>query len=131
MIDQPTYQKRTKDFLRRGGVIIRGEDAKRHSDASGAYASYVTGGNFAFIRDDATVSDVLEEMYHAEQDRKHKFSEYPEREIILRREIGAQKCLLSVSKRYKISLEEIKVTTENLKRYERILEEILREKERR
>lgn len=46
--------------------------------------------NVAFIRDDATVSDVLEEMYHAEQDRKGRFGSVLTDEVRLRREIDAQ-----------------------------------------
>ena len=87
------------------------------------------GGNFAFIRDDATVSDVLEEMYHAEQDRKNMFSEYPDREILVRREIDAQKYLISVAEKYKIPIKETEITQLNLKKYEARLSEILRDKE--
>ena len=88
----------------------------------------MVGGNFAFIRDDATVSDVLEEMYHAEQDRKNMFSEYSSKEILIRREIDAQKHLLAVSKKYKIPVEEIETTQHNLEEYEVRLEKILKEK---
>ena len=129
IIDKPTYNKLTRDFLRRGGIIIRGADAERHLQAQDAYASYMTGGNFAFIRDDATVSDVLEEMYHAEQDRKGLFSSYPAEEILLRREIDAQKYLIGVAEKYKIPLEETEVTRRNLDLYEKQLKQVLKEKE--
>ena len=129
IIDKPTYNKLTKNFLKNGGIIIRGEEAKRHLESQGAYASYMVGGNFAFIKDDATVSDVLEEMYHAMQDRKNMFSEYPDREILIRREIDAQKYLLGVAERYKIPLEQTKITQQNLARYENKLKEIVRDVE--
>lgn len=125
IIDKPTYNKLTKDFLRHGGIIIRGKDAEKHLKKQGAYASYMTGGNFAFIRDDATVSDVLGEMYHAEQDRKNLFSEYPDNEVLVRREIDAQHYLISVAKKYKIPLEEIEVTRKNLAEYEDQLSQIV------
>ena len=48
IIDKPTYQKLTRSFLRRGGVIIRGEEAERHLEKQGAYAAYFAGGGFAF-----------------------------------------------------------------------------------
>lgn len=128
IIDKPTYAKLTKDFLRQGGIIIRGEDAARHLGMQGAYAAYVPGGNFAFIRDDATVSDVLEEMYHAVQDRKNMFGAYPPKEILLRREIDAQKYLIANAEKYKIPVEETAVTRENLKRYETRLKELLGER---
>ena len=129
IIDKPTYHKLTKDFIKHGGIIVRGKEAERHLEKQGAYASYFMGGNFAFIRDDATVSDVLEEMYHAEQDRKNMFSEYPDREILVRREIDAQKYLISVAEKYKIPIKETEITQLNLKKYEAQLSEILRDKE--
>lgn len=125
IIDKPTYVKLTREFLRHGGVIIRGEDAERHLRMQGAYASYMPGGNFAFIRDDATVSDVLEEMYHAMQDRKNMFSTYPKKEILTRREIDAQKYLIAVAERYKIPAEETEVTRRNLEMYEECLKELV------
>lgn len=110
-----------------GGIIIRGEDAARHLEGQGAYASYMEGGKIAFIRDDATVSDVLEEMYHAEQDRKKMFSALPDKELILCREIDAQHYLLSVAKKYKIPIEETEVTRKNLAKYEELLKQYLDE----
>jgi hypothetical protein len=125
IIDKPTYNKLTKKFLKNGGAIIRGEVAKKHLESQSAYASYIAGGNFAFIRDDATVSDVLEEMYHAEQDRKNMFSEYPREEVVLRREIDAQKRLISAADKYKIKIEETEVTKKNLAFYEQKLQEVI------
>lgn len=129
IIDKPTYNKLTKDFLSHGGLIIRGEEAVKHLEKQGAYASYFMGGNFAFIRDDATVSDVLEEMYHALQDRKNMFAEYSQEEMLIRREIDAQKYLISVAERYKIPIEETNVTKQNLANYEERLKERLNGKE--
>ena len=129
IIDKPTYNKLTKDFLKHGGLIIRGEEAVKHLEKQGAYASYFMGGNFAFIRDDATVSDVLEEMYHALQDRKNMFAEYSQEEMLIRREIDAQKYLISVAERYKIPIEETNVTKQNLANYEERLKERLNGKE--
>ena len=125
IIDKPTYQKLTRDFIRQGGMIIRGEEAERHLNGMGAYASYIAGGNVAFIRDDATVSDVLEEMFHAAQDRKERFGSVLSPEVILRREIEAQEYLLSVSEKYKIPIEQSKVTRENLRWYQQELENLL------
>lgn len=124
IIDKATYSRLTKKFLRDGGVIIRGEEAETHLEQQDAYASYVPGAKVAFIRDDARVSDVLEEMYHAEQDRKNLFSEYPEREIHTRREIDAQRYLISVAEKYKIPVEETEVTRKNLAKYEERLKQI-------
>lgn len=119
IIDKPTYNKLTKDFLKRGGLIIRGQVAKNHLKIMEAYASYLWNANIAFIRDDATVSDVLEEMYHAFQDRKNMFSEYKDAyERYLRLEIDAQKYLLKVKNRYKIPTDEIDQTKKALLYYQ-------------
>lgn len=111
--DKPTYNKITKEFLKHDGLIIRGDVAKKHLDSQNAGASYFWGANVAYIRDDATVSEVLEEMYHAQQDRKNLLSNYPKNEVYYRREIDAQDYLLSIQKRYKMSLKEVEEIKEN------------------
>ena len=120
IIDKPTYNKLTKDFIKAGGIIIRGEEAAKHLKMSGAYASYMTGANIAFIADNATVSDVLEEMYHAKQDRTNMFGKL-NYEVLLKREIDAQKYLISVADKYKIPSEEIEITKQNLEHYKELL----------
>ena len=128
IIDKPTYSKLTRSFIKAGGLIIRGEEAAQHLKLSGASASYVTGANVAFISDEATISDVLEEMYHARQDRAKMFGEITEDLVWLKREIDAQKYLLRVAQKYKIPAVETAVTLENLKRYEELLEARLNER---
>jgi len=118
IIDKATYNKLTKKFIKNGGIIIRGDEAAKHLVASGAYASYLPSLNAAFIRDDATISDVLEEIFHAEQDRKHRFGSLLTDKVRLKREIEAQKYLISVAEKYKIPVEELEVTQANLERYE-------------
>ena len=125
IIDKPTYNKLTKPFIRNGGIIIRGKEADVHLSDSGAYASYLPSLNSAFIRDDATVSDVLEEMYHAEQYRKNMFGNELTLEVYYRREIDAQKHLLSLSEKYKIPKSEVDVTQANLEYYEQKLASLL------
>jgi hypothetical protein len=122
IIDKPKYNRLTKN-----GGIIRGDDVSNHLGNN--YTSYLPSFNVAFIRDDATVSDVLEEMYHAKQDRQHLFSETVTQEVRLRREIDAQKYLLSVTDKYKIPHSEVDVTKRNLAYYEEELEKKLRGKE--
>lgn len=127
IIDKPTYNKLIKKFVSLGGVIIGGESAAEHLKFSGAYASYISGANAAFISDEATVSDVLEEMYHAEQDRKNLFGTQITKEVLLHREIDAQKYLLRVAEKYKIPAEETAITKQNLIYYEGQLKNFLAE----
>jgi len=126
IIDMPTYNKLTNDFVKRGGLIIRGEEAAMHLANTPGGAAYLPSLNAAVIRDDATVSDVLEEMYHAEQDRKNMFGRRLTDEVLLRREIDAQKYLLSLTDKYKIPVEEVEQTKKNLEGYEKDLEEFLK-----
>ena len=82
-----------------------------------------TIGDVVFLRSDCTVSDVLEEMYHFEQNRHGKNAD---KEIKLKRllnEIDAQEYLLSNSLKYKIPQEEIEITKQNLADYKKALEE--------
>ena len=125
IIDKPTYNKLTKAFLKAGGIIIRGEEAAHHLKFAGASASFIVGANAAFIADTATVSDVLEEMYHAKQERAKMFGEISDNDTVyLKREIDAQRYLLNVAEKYKIPSDEIAVTRANLERYEKQLAEI-------
>jgi len=128
IIDLATYNKLTKKFLRHGGIIIRGEEAERYLQARGAFAAYIAGENVAVVSEEPTVSDVLEEMYHAEQERKKLFGENLDRIVLLKREIDAQEYLLSVAEKYKIPAEEIEVTKANLIHYrQQLLDEFNKE----
>lgn len=127
IIDKATYSKLVKEFLNDGGIIIRGEEADRFLEKQGAYASYLVGSKIVFIRDGATVSDVLEEMYHAKQDRRGDYNNLIFDEMVLRREIDAQKYSLKMSEKYKIPIEEAQVTTQNLKTYQLKLQEFLKQ----
>lgn len=68
------------------------------------------------------MSDVLEEMYHALQDKRHDYGEKPDRIGMTKREIDAQKYLLSVAEKYKIPENETAETLANLRSYEKDLE---------
>lgn len=74
------------------------------------------------------MSDVIEEMYHAEQDRIGMFGEKLTDIVLLKHEIDAQKYLISLTEKYKIPLEEVEETKKNLQYYERDLERLLKER---
>ena len=125
IIDKPTYNKITREFIKNDGIIIRGKDAERMLGKNNS-AGYMPGMNVAFIRDNATVSDVLEEMYHAKQDRLNMYGDTLTDIVLEKREIDAQKYLISVEKRYKIPIEEMEQTKANLKYHEEKLAELLK-----
>lgn len=126
IIDVPTYNKLTKEFKANGGMIIRGEEAEEHLKKHHAHASYLVSFNTAVISDEATISDVLEEMYHAKQDRLNMFGSVVDKEVRLRREIDAQKYMLELVDKYKIPHDEVETTKRNLKHYEEELEKHLK-----
>ena len=124
IIPEPLYKKLTNPVIKAGGDIERGtEFAERHLRNQGAYASHIAGK--IFLRQDATISDVIEEVHHFYQERSGKYSKYDEPEYTLRMEIDAKKRLLSLAERYKIPAEETRLTQTELQTYERWLEEWL------
>ena len=124
IIDKATYNKLTRDFEKNGGIIIRGKRADKHL-GKGKTASYLPSLDTAFIKDEPTVSDVLEEMYHAKQDRLQMFGDTLTEEVRLRREIDAQEYLLSLTDKYKIPDNEVETTKSNLEYYKSQLHKLL------
>ena len=80
-------------------------------------ASAVTYGDIIFFREDATVSDVLEEVWHFYQNKKGLNSQYAPRQRIILNEIDAKEYLLSVARKYNIPKEEIELTKKHLQSY--------------
>lgn len=130
IIDKATYQRLTHDFVRRGGIIRSDEEAVRILEGLHVHATYMPSFGTIAFSPTPTVSEVLEETYHAEQDRTNMFGVYGSEntdEIILRREIDAQHYLLSLTEKYKIPDSEVALTKFNLANYERDLEKLLQE----
>ena len=62
----------------------------------------MTVGKDVLLRKDATLSEVLEEEFHLDQEIRGDYSQLSVSEMTIRREIDAQRYLLSVTKDYKI-----------------------------
>lgn len=118
VIDKATMSKAIQPFLKSGGIIIQGKEADAFLDVTQADAAYMRGENLIFLRAEPKTSDVLEETYHALQDRRGDYSDRPEFEMTLLREIDAQKYLQKIAKRYKIPEAEQEHTALLLKKYE-------------
>ena len=73
------------------------------------------------LREDATLSEVLEEEFHFNQHLRGDYAERRQEEMRLLREIDAQKYLLDVAKRYKIPRIETEQTKAALAMYEKEL----------
>lgn len=128
VITAAEYQKITAEPLRHGVNIIRG-DSYHENRLKKMNKSASTIGDTVFLRSDCTVSDVLEEMYHFEQNRNGLNAD---KNAVLRKilnEIDAQEYLLTQSEKYKIPQEEIEVTKQNLLDYQKQLEKYYKEEE--
>lgn len=134
VINDALYYSQKNYVERHGGIVLRGgKEVEEHLASRNASASFIPGANgepgVILLREDATTSDVLEEVYHFQQDERGDYNEIRDVvEIELRREIDAQKWLLSVGKRYNIPRSEQELTRQNLEKYERDLDEYLKAK---
>ena len=122
IIDEATYNKLVRKVEKNGGVVIRGtEEVEKHLAMNKSTASCI--GDVILFSENATISDVLEETYHFEQNLIQMNYRKPAKERLLLNEIDAQKYLLSVADKYHIPDSELDVTRENLANYEKALEE--------
>ena len=115
-IDKPLYNKLTRSVIREGADIrIADESWKKHLKQNNASA--VTIGQTIIFTDEATVTDVLEEIHHFYQNKNGLNSSYPVRERTILNEIDAKKYLLSVKNKYRIPIEETTLTEHQLESY--------------
>ena len=112
---KPIFNRETKAFRENGGIIIQGEDAKRHAEMTGSSAAYIAGGSkVMYLLDDATITEVLEENYHYKQDMRHDHGYDVDHRTRVLREIDAQRHLQEIADRYKIPIDERKETANYL-----------------
>lgn len=122
----PAFVKaRIKEIERAGGTVWMDDEATRYLNVRGADAA--TLGDVIALRQDATLSEILEEEFHFHQYKRDDYAECNDDELLLRREIDAQRYLLDVSTRYKIPRMEAEQTKAALKGYQEKLDELLNE----
>lgn len=122
----PAFLKaRIKEIERAGGTVWMDDEATRYLNAREADAA--TLGDVVALRHDATLSEILEEEFHFHQYKRGDYTECNDDELLLRREIDAQRYLLDVSTRYRIPRMEADQTRAALKRYQEELDELLNE----
>lgn len=125
-VNEALYNSQRNYVQRHGGVVIRGgEEVERNLALFHATASYFKGEGIIFLRGDATTSEVLEEVYHFQQDQRGDYSDLDSEEMTIRREIDAGKYLLSVAEQYHVPESEQETTRSNLASYEKQLKELL------
>ena len=129
-VNEHLYNSLKNKAERHGAVILRGsDDVHAHLESRGVLASSV--GDIIMLRADATTSEVLEEFFHLEQHWRNDYSELPNKEMQIRREIDAQMYLIRVARRYNIPSEETSLTLRNLRDYQKQLEDLLNADKRR
>lgn len=103
----------TRDFRQKGGVVFQSPAGDQYLKKIGASAINYNEKTI-LLHTKPTISEVLEELYHAEQYRRGQINpnDYVSR---IKAEIDAQKYLLSVEKRYNIPRSESEQTKKNLK----------------
>lgn len=125
IVSDAEYNKIISKPVKQGLNVIRGD--KYHEERLKKINKTASSiGDTIYLRSDCTVSDVLEEVYHFEQNR---IGLNNDKEFVLRKllnEIDAQKYLLSMSDKYNIPIEEIELTKINLQDYENQLKEYYR-----
>ena len=118
IIDKATYHKITNPAVRAGADIriAEGEILNRLMEKE---ASAVTYGDIIYFREDATVSDVLEEVHHFYQNKNRLNSQYGTRQRGIMNEIDAKEYVLSMTEKYNVPTEEVELTKIHLESYKK------------
>lgn len=115
-VNEALYNSLKNYVIRHGGVVMRGGDeVERHLDSVNADAGHLPG--IIFLRERATTSDVLEEVFHFKQEERGDYSEFDDTLRELLRERDAQRYLLGVTEQYNIPKSEVEQTKEALSYY--------------
>lgn len=123
-VSAKTFNDLTIEAKKDGAEVIRceyGDSLYKHLEENNATASCI--GDILIFRPDATVSEVLEETYHFQQNQKGINAD---KEIILRtilNEIDAKKFILRNAKKYSVPRAEIDEIASHLEQYTKELEE--------
>ena len=115
-ISDKRFDAITVPVRKKGAIIIRGgEDAEKHLDSVGANAACL--GDVLIFRQNVTISEVLEETRHFEQNLTGLNSNKPHRIRELLNEIDAKEFILQNAKKYSVPQKELDETKEQLKFY--------------
>ena len=126
IVSEPEYNKIINPVIKAGATVIRGTvEVEKHLDAVGANAATI-GVDVLMFRQNATISDVLEEAHHFQQNKNGLNDSLDDALRTILNEIEAKEYLISVANRYKIPIEEQEETQEQLKYYQNLLLEYYR-----
>lgn len=126
-ISDETFDNLTITARKNGAMVIRGtEEAEEHLKMRGAAASNM--GDVLIFRKDVCISEVLEETYHFEQNRRKQNDDKGEPLRSILNEIDAKQYLLDNAKKYKIPRNELELTRKQLDSYRKQLEDFEKKK---
>jgi hypothetical protein len=123
-VSERVFNDLTIEAKKNGAEVIRceyGDSLYKHLEENNATASCI--GDVLIFRPDATISEVLEETYHFQQNRKEMNAD---KDVILRtilNEIDVKKFILRNAKKYGVPRAEIEEITSHLEQYTKELEE--------
>lgn len=123
-VSERVFNDLTIEAKKDGAEVIRceyGDSLYKHLEENNATASCI--GDVLIFRPDATISEVLEETYHFQQNRKEMNAD---KDVILRtilNEIDAKKFILRNAKKHGVPRAEIEEITAHLEQYTKELEE--------
>ena len=120
IIPDPVYNRIIEIVKRHNGKVMRGDpEVVEHLDKMKADASQI--GGVLLFRSDPTISEVLEEVHHFNQDRMGLNADKSEELRQVLNEIDAKKYLLDMTEKYKIPEEEVEETRRQLEHYQNVL----------
>lgn len=125
IINKAVYSKITNAAMKRGADVVTATPENgllRYLEARGATA--VTIDDLIIFRPDATTTEVLEEIYHFDQNRRGLNKQYGALQRTIMNEIDAQEYLIRVADKYKIPIAEREETRALLESYKKQMEEL-------
>ncbi len=119
-ISDERFNSLTIGIRKQGAVVLRGgEEVERHLDMFDAGASSV--GDILYFREQVTITEVLEEIRHFEQNKQGLNNEKNHIIRTLLNEIDAKESIIRDAKKYQIPREEIEETKQQLKELHKVL----------
>ncbi len=117
------FEKLTIKARKNGAIILKGtKEVEEHLDKMGAATSNI--GDVLLFRKNVCISEVLEEMYHFEQNKIKLNNDKKEPLRTILNEIDAKQYLLDNASKYKIPRKEIELTKKQLESYKNQLEKV-------
>lgn len=128
-IKKEVFEGLVVNAKKKGAIILKceyGDELYLHLERNNATASCI--GDTVIFRPDATISEVLEELHHFEQNLSGLNSDKDIKLRTILNEIDAKKYILDNSKRYSIPRNEIEEIQEQLEQYQKELDKFLKER---